>query len=75
MADKLKPASKAWHARQSRWKHNSYFGHAAMMEANARAILASTTATDEAKIIAARIKVDAVLLRYELRKRKEFMYG
>jgi len=53
--DKLKPNTKAWHARQERWRHNAFFGHCAMMRVNAYSIFMSNTATDETKNIARQI--------------------
>ena len=70
MADKLKPMTPAWIARQERWKHNSFHGHAAMMMQNARSILESRTATDEAKDIANRIYMLASQLKANLKDRR-----
>jgi hypothetical protein len=49
MVDRLKAGSPAWLARQKRWRHNSFFGHIALAQANMRAILASETASARAK--------------------------
>ena len=70
MPDKLKPRTKAWRERQDRWKHNSFFGHVAMAGANMKAIIVSTTATNEAKAIAAFVVYDLERLRLALKQRK-----
>lgn len=69
--DYLKPGSKEFYVRQSRWKHNSFTGHARMMQMQCQAILNSTTATDEAKAIAVRIENDAEMLGEALRTRRD----
>lgn len=71
MTDRLKSGSKAAHARAARWWHNSYLGHAQMMQQQCRTILCSTTATDEAKAIAVRIEQEAEMLSEALRTRKD----
>lgn len=71
MADKLKPATAAWHTRQSRWHHNSFSGHCAMMRANTWSIMNSTTATDDAKRIAQQINNLTYSLAMALKTRKE----
>lgn len=68
--DKLKPGSKQQAARDARWQHNSFIGHARMMQMQCKAILSSVTATDEAKAIAVRIEQDAEFLADALRSRK-----
>lgn len=68
--DKLTSQNPEWHKRQARWKHNSFLGHARMMQVQCRIILCSTTATDEAKAIAVRIEQDAELLADALQNRK-----
>lgn len=70
MTDRLRPMTPAWHARQERWRHNSFLGHARMMRMQCIAILSSKTTTDEAKQIAVRIEQDAELLAEALRIRK-----
>lgn len=70
MTDKLKSGTKAWFARQDRWRHNSFFGHAKMMQSNCRAIMESKTATSEAKAIANRINTLALELADALQTRR-----
>lgn len=70
MADKLKPMTPAWIARQERWKHNSFHGHAAMMMQNARSIAEARTTTDETKDIANRIYALANQLKANLKVRR-----
>lgn len=70
MVDRLKPMTPAWHARQRRWHHNSFHGHAAMMQQNCRSIIDSTTATDESKGLARQIARLADALRASLKIRR-----
>lgn len=70
MTDTLQPGTKAWHDRQSRHHHNSFLGHAKMMQANANSILQSTTATDEARAVAMKIYNLANDLYTELKTRR-----
>jgi hypothetical protein len=51
------------------WKHNSFFGHARMMQTNCETIMKSETATSEAKQTANRILAEAKLLSHQLRER------
>jgi hypothetical protein len=71
--DKLSYAKqpKAWLARQNRWKHNSFLGHAGMMWSNATSIMNSYTATDESKALAREIYSLAEKLQSSLRKRRD----
>ncbi len=70
MADKLKPSTPAWHARQARWRHNGFSGSARMMQMQALAICQSSTATDAAKALADEIYIKASRLLTELKTRK-----
>jgi hypothetical protein len=70
MTDRLKPGTRTWDRRQECWKHNSFLGHARMMQMNCQAILNSKTATEEAKAIAVRIENDAEMLETALKIRK-----
>lgn len=67
--DTLKPMTKEWFARQRRHRHNSYSGHARMMQMQTQAIMPSDTCTDEAKIIACNINNLASLLSLALKQR------
>lgn len=71
MIDKLKPGSKASIRRQEVWKHNSLRGMAAMMKANANTIATSTTATYNAKRLAAQIGNLSIDLMLALEKRND----
>lgn len=72
MADsKIKPGTKAWLTRQQVWRHNSFLGHARMMEMQCINICSSKTATDEAKKIAAKIGKLATELGEALRTRRD----
>lgn len=71
--DKLTNQHAEWHKRQARWKHNSFLGHARMMQMQCKAILMSATATDEAKAIAVRIEQEAEMLADALRNRKQLL--
>lgn len=69
MSDQVKPGTKAWVARQARWRHNAFLGGAAMAKANMNSILASGTATPEAKRTAGQILVLAQTLQEQLATR------
>lgn len=51
------------------WRHNSFFGHARMMEAQAQAIMNAPSVTDEAKGTAGQIQLLARTLRTQLKER------
>lgn len=51
------------------FKHNSYVGHARMMQTQANAIACSPTATKEAKEIANEIAILAINLEFKLTTR------
>lgn len=69
--DPLSYSNPAWHARQARWKHNSFFGHCAMARSNMQAILAASTTTEHSKALAAQIDVLAAELAETLKERKD----
>jgi hypothetical protein len=56
-------------ARRKVWKHNSYFGHARMMQAQCENIIHSPTTTEAAKETARRIQMLTVLLTQNLKER------
>lgn len=69
MPDTLKPASKQWHLRQRRHRHNSYQGHVTMCMSNMVAVMNSDSTTPEAKAIAMKVYTLAKALKELLRKR------
>lgn len=69
MTDKLKSSSKAWIARQARWRHNGFIGSAKMMQAQCNAIIKSPTTTTDTKNLAAEIKLWAGTLALKLKER------
>jgi hypothetical protein len=58
-------------ARLRVWKHNSFFGHARMMEAQCEGILRAHSVTDETREIAFRILCDAKALTKSLKQRRD----
>lgn len=54
---------------QKLWRHNSFFGHAAMMQAQAKAIIDFETTTQTTKIIAKEILRLARELELALKER------
>ena len=69
MADKLKPATKAWFRRQERWRHNGHIGSAHMMIAQCRNIIAAETTSSDAKRLAKEIGLKANDLALALKTR------
>jgi hypothetical protein len=61
----------AKYSNQLIWRHNSCFGHAAMMKAQCREIMRSPTATPESMRIAGEIRRLAYQLSESLKTRKE----
>lgn len=57
--------------RQLIWRHNSFLGHAAMIQKTSETILQSLTATDEAKALADQINALSYKLSRALKTRKE----
>lgn len=53
------------------YTHNALMGHAAMMVSQCNGIMNSSTATEEAKATAAHIQRLALLLREQLKTRKD----
>jgi len=53
------------------YRHNAMMGHAAMMVSQCNGIIASTSATEEAKATAAHIQRLALLLREQLNTRQD----
>lgn len=58
-----------WIKKQRRWIHNSFFGHARMMQMQARSIITSASTTMESKEIAYQIEQLAIKLRGSLKTR------
>ena len=51
------------------WRHNSFLGHARMMQSQAWGIIQSATTTEESKKIAGEIAVKALELAKSLKQR------
>ena len=69
MANKLKAGSKASFARNEVWKHNSFYGHTAMMKMNCNSIIEAKTTTEESKQLAQQIHILATKLGISLKER------
>lgn len=65
----MKPLTQAWLKRQRVHRHNSFVGHARMMQAQCQAIIEATSTTDEAKDDARLIYAHAADLAHALKKR------
>lgn len=63
--------SEGWTKRQAIWRHNSFRGHAKMMQAQCRAIMDSKTTTADAKASAKQIYHLAVNMGLELQTRRD----
>ena len=57
--------------RREIWRHNSFLGFTAMLNQHMKAIMLSTTATDEAIQLATKIQQDGFKLARLLRIRKD----
>lgn len=57
--------------RQKIWRHNSFLGHARMMEMNLRNIIDADTTTDQTKFTARKILADVEHLKLSLKTRRD----
>lgn len=69
MIDRLKSNTKAWQARQNRWRHNGFLGSAAMMRQQCRNMAVAKTTSVETKKIARDIWNKTLDLEISLRVR------
>lgn len=69
--DTLRPNTQAFKDRQSRWLHNSFFGHVGMARQNMRSIVNAETTTREARDLAVEICQLLTELGFALKERKK----
>lgn len=65
------PNTQAFKDRQSRWLHNSFFGHVGMAKQNMRAIVHAETTTREARDLAVEICQLLAELGFALKERRK----